>query len=273
MYENRTMKSYLYAIGFLSLLFISFRTSGQNSSKLSFGLKGGLSIPSLKAGETENDWNRDYVSRQGLYVALVAEYRLSKYFYFQPELAYAAEGGKRNTIQPMSIPAKYLDAFQLFFGTKQDYLYANLNSVSKLNYLQLPLLLKFQYPIAFNGRLQAFAQAGPYVGYLLVSKQEINSPNLRVYLDAKGNDEIKPELVHQFFGSSIDTVIEAKDELHHWNVGVQGGVGLAWVFDKSKIFIEGGGNYGFVPVQKSDDHGKNNIGAATILVGYLRNIR
>ncbi|HET8574529.1 MAG TPA: porin family protein [Edaphocola sp.] len=267
------MKSYFYVLALLGLTFISANASGQAGDAFALGLKGGLSIPSLKAGETENDWNKDYVSREGVYFALTVEYRLSKYFYFQPELAYAAEGGKRKGIQPMSIPSEYLGLFQLAFSTKQDYLYANLNSVSKLNYLQLPLLFKFQYPIALKGRLQAFAQVGPYVGYLLISKQEVHSGDLHVYLDGEGKNEIDPDLVHKFFGSDIDTVIEARDELHRWNVGIQGGIGLAWIFGKNKVFIEGGGNYGFVPVQKSDDHGKNNIGAATVLIGYLRNIR
>src|SRR5690606_6457201 len=131
---------------------------------------------------------------------------------------------------PMSIPAEYLDEFQLFFGDKQDYLYANLNSVSKLNYLQLPLLFKFQYPIAFNGRLQFFAQAGPYLGYLLISKQEVYSDDLHVYFDGEGKAEIDQSLVSGFFGTGIDTVIKAKDELHRWNVGVEGGIGLTWLF-------------------------------------------
>jgi hypothetical protein len=257
----------------LSLALISgISTFAQKNGSLFLGVKGGLSVPSLKAGETENDWNKDYESRQGVYFAIVAEYQLSRHFYFQPELAYASEGGRRNGIQPMSIPEKFLPAFQIFFNTDKDYLYANLNSVSKLNYLQLPLLFKFQYPIAFKGHLQVFAQAGPYIGYLLVSKQEVNADNLRVYLKSDGTNEIPQNLVQQFFGSSIDTTIEAKDELHQWNVGVQGGVGLSWVSGNYKIFIEGGGNYGFIPVQKNDDHGKNNIGAATVLVGYLRNI-
>jgi len=254
------------------LLSSPLATLAQSNGSLFLGVKGGLSVPNLTAGESENDWNKGYESRQGPYFALVAEYQLSRYFYFQPELAYAAEGGRRNGIQPMSIPEQFLPAFQTAFGTEKDYLYANLHSVSRLNYLQLPLLLKFQYPIAFHGHLQAFIQAGPYVGYLLVSKQVVSSENLRVYLKDDGSSEIPPLLVHEFFGDSIDTVIEAKDELHRWNVGVQGGVGLAWVSGKSKIFIEGGGNYGFVPVQKNNDHGKNNIGAATVLIGYLRNI-
>lgn len=254
------------------ILFAGMTSFAQKNGSLFLGVKGGLSVPSLKAGETKNDWNKDYESRQGPYFAIVAEYQISKHFYFQPELAYAAEGGRRNGIQPMSIPTKFLPSFQAFFKTDKDYLYANLKSVSKLNYLQLPLLFKFQYPIAFKGHLQAFAQVGPYVGYLLVSKQEVHSDELHVYLNSDGSNEIPQNLVQGFFGSSIDTVIEAKDELHRWNIGVQGGIGLSWVSGNYKIFIEGGGNYGFIPVQKNDDHGKNNIGAATVLVGYLRNI-
>lgn len=257
----------------ICFIFISYASSFAQGNKSFFmGVKGGLSIPSLKAGETKNDWNKDYESRQGIYFALVAEYQLSSHFYFQPELAYASEGGRRDGIQPMSIPSKYLKVFQTVFQTDKDYLYANLKSVSKLNYIQLPLLLKFQYPIAFKGHLQAFAQVGPYLGYLLISKQAVNSEDLHVYLKGDGSSEIDQALVKEFFGASIDTVIDATDELHHWNVGVQGGVGLSWVTAEYKIFVEGGGNYGFIPVQKSNNHGKNNIGAATILIGYLRNI-
>lgn len=260
---------------YLSLILLLFNTVpalAQKTSAVFVGVKGGLSVPNLKSGSTENDWNKDYESRQGPYFALVAQFQLTNHIFFQPELAYAAEGGRRDNIQPMSIPQQYLADFQKSFKTDKDYLYANLKNVSRLNYLQLPLLIKFQYPIAFKGHLQAFAQVGPYLGYLLVSKQVVHSDNLKVYLDDAGTLEIPPSLVQQFFGTSIDTVIEAKDELHRWNVGVQGGIGLSWVSGKHKIFIEGGGNYGFVPVQKADEHGKNNIGAATVLIGYLRNI-
>lgn len=181
-------------------------------------------------------------------------------------------GGRRDGIQPITIPDKYLSLFQNNFKTDKDYLYANLNNVSKMNYLLLPLMLKFEYPIAFKGHLRAYIEAGPNFGYLLASKQVINANPLRVFLEADGTKEIPSPGVKKFFGSSIDTIIDGRDELHHLNVGVQGGLGLVWVSGKSKIFIEGGGNYGFIPVQKGNEHGKNNIGAATILLGYMRNI-
>ena len=32
--------------------------------------------------------------------------------------------------------------------------------------------------------------------------------------------------------------------------------------------VDDRGNYGFIPIQKGDEHGKNNIGAATVAIGY-----
>lgn len=259
---------------FLSIFFFLFQisSSAQTKGALWLGIKGGLSVPNLQAGETENDWNRDYTSRKATYFALAADFQLSPYFSFQPELAYSGEGGQRSGIQPMSIPEQYLADFQRTFNNDMDYLYANLENVSKMNYILLPLMIKFEYPLAFNGRLSVFAEAGPNVGYLLDSKQEVRSEQLRVFLDSDGNVEIPSQLVHEFFGKSIDTVIDAHHELHRWNAGVQGGIGLTFKAGRGKILLQGGGNYGFIPVQKGDDHGKNNIGAANLLLGYMRNI-
>jgi len=36
-----------------------------------------------------------------------------------------------------------------------------------------------------------------------------------------------------------------------------------------KLFLEGGGNYGFIPIQKDDANGNNNTGAGTVTAGYL----
>jgi len=240
---------------------------------LYLGLQGGLSIPSLKSGETKNDWNKNYESRLGPYFGILAELQITRHLSFQPELNYAAEGGRRNGIQPMSIPEEYLQAFQQGLHTDKDYVYADLKSVSRINYILLPLQLKYTYPLALKGRFAVFAQAGPNIGYMVMSKQVVKAKTLRVYLDDAGTQEIPPALVKAFFGTSVDTTLDAKDELHRWNVGIQGALGFSLQLGKSKIFIEGGGNYGFIPIQKSDAHGKNNIGAATIAVGYAMNIR
>src|SRR5690554_2737071 len=257
----------------LSLSFCFFAAMSSSQNKLFLGLKGGLSIPSLQAGESENVWNKNYQSRVGPYYGLVAEIPLSKYFSLQPEIMFAAQGGKRKGIQPMTIPEDYVDVFQQVFNTDKDYLFANLNTTSKINYLQIPIQLKFAYPIAFDGKLNFIAQFGPYVGYMLQAKQIVESKNLHVYFDEEGKEEIPQVLVKEFFGASIDTTINSYPELHHFNFGIQGGVGFAYFFKNSQVFIEGGGNYGFLYLQKDDSHGKNNIGAGTINIGYLINVR
>lgn len=262
----------LYTLLTAGLLCTAGRAGARNHD-LFIGIKGGISVPSLRAGESQNDWNKNYESRIGPYFGAFAEFPFSRYFSFQPEINYAAQGGKRKGIQPMTIPAEYLPVFQQAFGTDKDYLYATLNNVSRINYLQIPLLLKFSYPLALKGRLKVFAQAGPYMGYLVAAKQIVKSNNLRVYFDGEGNKEIPQNLVAQFFGTTIDTAIAARNDLHQFNAGLQGGAGISYDMGRSRFFVEGGGNYGLLYIQKGDDHGKNNIGAATILAGYAYNIR
>src|SRR5690606_32810823 len=180
----------------------------------------------LQSGESENDWNKDYSSRLGPYFGGLMELELSSRFSLQAELEYAAEGGKRDNIQPMEIPEEYLDLFQKVFKTEQDYLFANLNSVSRINYIQLIIMLKYRFTIAVRVKLQVFVQAGICPGYLVQAKQIVKSGNLRVFFDAEGKTEIPSNLVHSFFGTSIDTVIDARNDLHSWNIGIQGAIGF-----------------------------------------------
>lgn len=57
------MRHFYLAITFL--LLNTMTVSAQKSGPLFIGIKGGLSVPNLKSGSTENDWNKDYESRQG----------------------------------------------------------------------------------------------------------------------------------------------------------------------------------------------------------------
>lgn len=233
-----------------------------------FGAKAGLSIPSLQAGESKNMWNKDYKSRIGPSFGLFAEIPLNKNFSLVPEVNFAGQGGKRNNIQPMSIPEEYVSAFQTAFKTPETYIFANLRNTSRINFLQIPLQLKYNKSITASGKLKAYAQFGPFVGFMLSGKQLVNSKELHVYLDEQGTKEIPAALVEAFFGTSVDTIIDAKKDLYHWNYGVQGGVGFSLEIGKGKLLLEGGGNYGLRYLQKGDEHGKNRIGAGTVVLGY-----
>lgn len=255
----------------ISLLLAGIFTANLSLSareNLGLGIKAGLSIPSLRAGESKNDWNKNYESRVGPYFGALVEIPLSRCWSLQAEINYAAQGGKRNGIQPMTIPAEYLDVFQAAFKTDKDYLFATLRTVSRINYVQIPLMLRGHVSLTSNNKLQLFAQAGFFVGYMVAAKQLVKSDDLKVYLDAEGEKEIPSVLVHNFFGKNIDTTINAKNDLYRFNTGIQGGIGFSYQIGPGKAFIEGGGNYGLIYIQKGEDHGKNNIGAGTILLGY-----
>lgn len=237
------------------------------------GLKGGISIPNLSSGSTaQSDWDEGYSSRIGPNLGVLGEFQFSNTFSMQPEIDFIGEGGKRNGIQPFSVPDKYLAAFQAAFKTDRDYVFSDYNNVSRINYLQIPVMAKFNFPLNQNQRLKFFVQAGPFISFLVGAKQLVKTADLKVYQDKAGQQQIPPEAVAAFFGTKLDTAINAKGELHKTNVGVQGAIGLSYNFGPGKLFIEGGGNYGFIDMQKGAEHGKNRIGAATVALGYALSI-
>lgn len=233
-----------------------------------FGLKAGLSIPSLSAGQNLNDWNKDYVSRVGPQFGIFANIPLNTNWSLVPELDFAGQGGKRNTLQPITIPEQYFDLFQSTFHTDKDYLYGTFKNTSRINFLQLPIQLQYHTHIALNGRLHFFAQFGPFIGYMLAAKQIVKSDSLRVFLTEDPASELPPFLVEEFFGTKVDTIIDGKKELYHWNYGIQGGIGFSYTLGKGKLSIEGGGNYGLRYLQIGNEHGKNRIGAGLVVMSY-----
>ncbi len=44
--------------------------------------------------------------------------------------------------------------------------------------------------------------------------------------------------------------------------------GLTYHFSRSNIFIEGGGNHGFLKFKKGTVNGKNQTGTGTVVPGY-----
>ncbi len=61
------------------------------------------------------------------------------------------------------------------------------------------------------------------------------------------------------------------DEVNKFNFGIAANVGVSYSFGPTRrhtLFVEGGGNYGFIKIQKDDKNGNNNIGAGTVMLGY-----
>ncbi|KAF2336969.1 porin family protein [Flavobacterium daemonense] len=126
----------------LCTLFMCAAVTAQ-TEKVKLGVKAGLNISNLTFDE--NAVNSS--SRTGFAAGLMAEIPLAKNFAIQPELLYSQQGMKFSYSDP--------DV------TNSDY-----KSTVKLNYLNIPVMLKYYVAKGFS------LQAGPQIGILLKANNE-----------------------------------------------------------------------------------------------------
>ena len=189
--------------------------------------------------------------------AVQAEFHLSKHFSIQPQLKYSAQGGKKNGVQAFAVPANLVSKFPA--GNVPAYVYADYKSIAKMNYLMLPVLAK--YGVDLGHRWGAYIAVGPFASVLLSAKN-VTSGMSNIYTDRQQTEPVTTSPL------SFDNKDNIKSDLHSFNWGVSGNIGFDYKLPKSSIFIEGGGNYGLVDIQKSSPNGKNKTGAAVIDLGY-----
>lgn len=244
---------------FLCLFWLCFILSEYGSSQpLSLGMKAGISIPNLSS-VNENPINSGYSSGLGPDFAIFGEYALSSLFSLELGLEYSYQGGKKNGKQALPVPSWL--ASQYPPGQAPDYLYANFNASAEFNYLLVPLLAKFGKDLDEEGTWRVYADAGPFVGFLLSAKS-VTSGSSYVYEDEA---ETKPIT---YAPISFDTTANIKDQLNSTNFGVEANIGISYQTGPHHFFFEGGGNYGFIPLQKDKANGENHAGAAVIRLGY-----
>ena len=215
------------------------------------GVKGGICIPNLSAGSNnENPLSNGYSSRTGSDFGVLATLQFSKWLSLQPEIIYSQQGGKHNGLQAIPNP----------YGSVPPYFYADFKNTAKLNYLQVPIMARFDFRL--QKKLNLYANAGGFTGFLLSAKSVSNGSSF-IYADEAGKQPVTPS------AQSFDSTSDIKSSVHKFNAGVIGAIGFSYQFASGKIFIEGGGNYGFINIQKFKEDGKNYSGAATIHIGYL----
>ena len=224
-----------------------------------FGAKAGISVPNLTSGGSSNNpLSTGYKSILGPDFALFGEYAFSKLFSLQLSAEYSAQGGGKNGNQAVPVPAEI--ASQYPPGQVPPYVWASFDARAEINYLMFPLLAKFNFNLAQAGRLKWYVDAGPFVAFLLSAKT-ISSGNSNIYLD-QGNTQ--PVLSGPI---SLNSSMSIKDQLHAANTGIEGDLGLSYDIGKIRTFLEAGGNYGFIIIQKDKSNGQNNTGAATVRAG------
>lgn len=221
------------------------------------GIKAGLGIPNLTSGSASNPVNSGYGSRLGFNAAVQVEFPISNHFSIQPQLEYSEQGGKKNGLQAFSVPPEMQPLFPP--GGAPPYLYADYSSVAKINYLLLPVLIKYRQEL--GGKWSAYVAAGPFVSRLLSAKNLTKGSSM-VYLDA-GQTQPLP-----LGPQSFDQTDNIKSDLRPFNAGISGHLGVGYRLGRGSLFLEAGGNYGFRNIQKDPANGQNHTGAAEGFLGY-----
>ena len=223
------------------------------------GVHGGLSIPNLTAEPAlSNPLNEGYISRVGPHIGVLAEMGLSERFSLQAELNYSGQGGKRNGVQAIPTPS------ELALLNSSSYTYVDIKNTSRLNYIQLPVMLKFN--LKLSEKLKVYISGGGFAA-LMVAGNQITSGDSYFYSDENGTKLPIP------FKTSFDATTDVSDKLHKGNVGVQGSLGISYEMGRGKLFVEGGGNYGFIKLQKDLADAVNRAGAGLLSLGYAYNLK
>ena len=294
-------KRALFTVVLLSCL--CFNIQAQD---VAVGIKGGLTIPNITPGGTKTPLSEGYSSRLAWGAGAFADIQFTKTFSLQVGLEYSGQGGKKDGMQALPVgPIKEgflqnisnipglppgLDLGELLGAAfPAEYMYANFKSEAKFNYLMLPVQAKFGWDLSPTSPFRFYVSAGVFGSYLLSAKRESKGTS-PFYVD-NGTTTFKSNALAIIEGSPIGGMIPEEmmamisgaldqfqytnntqkitNEIKDFNFGVIGAVGFSYSFcDRHKVFIEGGGNYGLIKIQKNSANGQNRIGCGSIMLGY-----
>lgn len=184
---------------FLVVAAVAFFAAQGIAQDLNFGAKGGVNLSKF-IGDDAND--SDMLT--SFHLGLVAEYMVNDQFAIQPELLFSAEGAKAET--------------------------AKIESKSKLNYINIPVMFKYYVAPGFS------INAGPQVGFLVDSKLEVGDK------DTDTDDMFK----------TVDFGL---------------GFGAAYKFN-ANMFLEGRYNLGLTKIMDKGDANVKN-GVIQLSLGYM----
>lgn len=252
------MKKTIYTASILMTLLIGMiQPTHAIAQEIWLGIKGGLSIPELSGGNTPQ--SKGYKSRTGPDFGFLAYHDLSDHFALQVELSYVSQGGVKKGVQILN--PSMLTGLPVPAGTP---LYANFKTEAIMNYLEIPLLVKYTIPVFKTHRF--YIDAGPNFGYLVNAKTKSSGVS-QIYLDQAETQPVGvggQPLPAQDFKAETDI----KSDLKKMNIGITGGAGISRTWGPGDLILDLRGSYGFTNVQKDPVNGKNNTGCLVISLGY-----
>jgi len=235
------------------------KSSEKNASDLTVGAFYGLNIPQLTGG-SGNPLSENWKSRQGEAFGLTVNWYTGIHFAWRADILYSSEGGQRNGMQALAgssfnpqVPA----------GT---YFYANYNNESILNYLEIPVMAKYFISLSKSSRL--YLDFGPYIGFMLNSKQKTSGSSI-VYADKAGTQPVTVNpLTGQPYAAPFDAETDITDQINKINMGLTGGAGFTQRLLFGELVLDVRGAYGLSTIQHNPDNGDNHIGNLLVSLGY-----
>jgi hypothetical protein len=268
---------------------------------VNLGIRGGLAVPNIVSG-SDNPLSTGYSSRFAGNGGIFTEIGLNNLFSVRFGVEYTGQGGKRNGVQAMSsnqlimdmatrLGANITESTVAMLGEMATYIppvfYADVKNTAKFDYLMLPVSLQMGKNLG-NSPYRIYVNAGPFISFLM-SGEQVSKGLSKLYADATKTTtlwssipseiqahitESVPELAHVLENGTEFGVSVITGEIRPVNFGIQGNIGLSYQYNnRNRFFIEAGGNYGFIRIQKNKLNGANHIGSANLTVGYSFQIK
>ena len=254
-------KKMIIALFFATATVTGFAQSNSkmNSPKFELGVFGGLNTPRLTGGGG-NPLSEGWSSRSGEAFGLTLNWNTGAFFGWRADVLYSSEGGQRSGMQ--ALDGSSFNP-QVPIGT---YFYANYNNESILNYLEVPVMAKYTFPVGKSTKF--YVDFGPYLGFLLNAKQKTSGSSI-VYADAGGNMPVSVNPQNgQALPVSFDADTNITSDINSVNFGLTGGAGYMQGVGFGNIFVDFRGAYGLTTVQRDTKNGKSHTGNLLIAVGY-----
>lgn len=250
------------------VLFIFLCSSGlaQDEPNTFVGVKGGVSIPQLSGGDS-NELSRDFKSRIAPNFGAFVEIGVTERFSIQPEVNYAGQGGKRIGIQPITGTIPGLPALP-----PQNYYYADFKNTAELTYIEVPVLAKYKFGPSEKPRF--FVNGGAFYGRLVSAKTK-TAGSSTVYLDSAGQIPILlPPNGTPFPVVPFDAETDIKNDVNSNNFGITGGGGFEIPFGKNYLQFDARVSRGFLSIQKDTfTNGNSKTGNLVISIGYAFGVK
>jgi hypothetical protein len=227
------------------------------------GLQGGLSIPSLKGGNSEQ--SKGYKSRLGPDLGIFYDMSFANHFGLRVAAAYVGQGGIKEGIQPIPEGSLSGSGLPVPEGT---ILYANFKNEAILNYIEVPVLAQYSFDIKKLFKL--YIDLGPYIGFLVEAKTK-STGSSQLFVDNAGT--IPLTIMGQPLPPvDFNTTTDIKKDINTINLGISGGIGISKTLGPGELILDARGSYGLTYIQKDSKNGNNHTGCLVISLGYALKI-